>query len=73
MNRNIVASQQIKRKIESVNLMQQGPFNFLASLFSLGGFPSEGLEKFIKDVAKEVAQHLITSEEEPRIHRSQFP
>mmetsp|Transcript_14792 Transcript_14792/g.16842 ORF Transcript_14792/g.16842 Transcript_14792/m.16842 type:complete len:99 (+) Transcript_14792:1390-1686(+) len=30
------------------------------------------LAKFIRDVAKKAGQHFNTSEEEPRIHRSQF-
>jgi len=47
-------------------------YEFLPMVMELGGCPDKGLAKFIRDFAKKAGQHFNTSEEEPRIHRSQF-
>jgi len=47
-------------------------YDFLPLVMELGGCPGKGLAKFIRDVAKKSGQRFNTSEEEPRIHRSQF-
>jgi len=47
-------------------------YDFLPLVMEIGGCSGKGLAKFIKDVVKIAGQHFNTSEDEPRIHRSQF-
>jgi len=46
--------------------------DFLPPVIELGGYPGKRLPKLIKDVAKNSGQHFNTSEDDLRIHRSQF-
>ena len=55
-----------------VNQHDADTYDFLPLAMELGGCPSRGLAKFIKDVAKKAGQHFNTSDGEPRMHRSQF-
>ena len=54
------------------NAYDADTYDFLPLVMELGGCPGKGLAKFIRDVATKAGQHFNTSEQEPRIHRSQF-
>ena len=54
------------------NAYDADTYDFLLLVMELGGCPGKGLSKFIRDVATKAGQHFNTSEQEPRLHRSQF-
>jgi len=67
--------QRTKRRLSSVNRIQAHIMwirTIPTSGKELGGCPDKGLAKFIRDEAKKAGQLFNISEEEPRIHRSQF-